>query len=116
MKITALMCALTGDIAKLAILKHARIVQQKNIFNESTSTKSQHTIKNRVSQLGMLAPLGDARKHSREFKTAYRFLSCVKSVFIFGCSESIFQRCYVLVICNSQTFKWRKTLCLFVVG
>ena len=26
LKITALMCTLTGDIAKLAILKHARIV------------------------------------------------------------------------------------------
>ena len=34
LKITALMCTLTGDIAKLAILKHARIVLQKNIFNE----------------------------------------------------------------------------------
>ena len=27
------MYTLTGDIAKLAILKHARMVQQKNIFN-----------------------------------------------------------------------------------
>ena len=33
LKTTALMCTLTGDIAKLAILKHARIVLQKNIFN-----------------------------------------------------------------------------------
>ena len=34
LKTTALMCMLTGDIAKLAILKHARTVLQKNIFNE----------------------------------------------------------------------------------
>ena len=41
LKTTALMCTLTGDIAKLAILKHARIVLQKNIFNE----KLQHVHK-----------------------------------------------------------------------
>ena len=115
------MCTLTGDIAKLAILKHARIVQRKNIFNERLQhahkiSSSQHTIKNRVSQLGMLALLGDARKHSRGFKTAYKFLSCNKSVFIFGCSVSIFQRRYALVMCISQTSKRRKTLSLFVVG
>ena len=68
--------------------------------NFSTFAKSQHTIKNRFSQVGMVAPLGDAMKHSRRFKTAYRFLSCIKSAFIFGCSVSIFQRCYALVICR----------------
>ena len=106
------MCTLTGDIAKLAILKHARIVQQKNIFNE----RLQHVHKISTHHKEQGFPIGDARKHSRGFKTAYRFLSCNKSVFIFGCSVSIFQRCYALVICNSQTSKWRKTLGLFVIG
>ena len=99
---------------KFAILKHARILLcYRKIFlmkDFSTSTKSQLTIKNRVSQLGMLAPLGGARKHSKGFKTAYRFLSCIKSAFIFGCSVSNFQRCYAIAICNSQTSKWRQTL------
>ena len=31
---SALLCTLTDDIAKLAILRHAKIVLQKNIFNE----------------------------------------------------------------------------------
>ena len=37
LKTTALMCtltAVTGDITKLAILKHARVVLQKIVFNE----------------------------------------------------------------------------------
>ena len=88
LKTTALMCTVTGDIAQLAILKDARIVLQKIflIKDFSACTKSQRTINSRVSQLGMLALLGGARKHSRVFKTAYRFLSCNKSVFIFTCS------------------------------
>ena len=93
------MCTLTGDIAKFAILQHARLCYRKLFLMKdfSTSTKSQHTIKNKVSQLGILAPLEDARKHSSRFKTAYKLLSCFKSVFIFGCSVSNFQRCYALV-------------------
>ena len=82
----------------------------------STSTKSQLTIKNRVSQMGMLAPFGGARKHSGGFKTAFTFLSCIKSAFFCGCSVLIFQRCYALVICNLQTSEWRKTLSIFVIG
>ena len=117
---TVLMCTLTSDIAKLAISINILELCYRKIFlmkDFSTSTKSQHTIKNRVSQLGMLAPLGGARNHSRGFKTAYRFLSSIKSAFIFGCSVSIFQRFYALVICNSQTSKpTTKSLSLFVVG
>ena len=70
------MCTLTGDIAKLAILKHARIVQQKNIFNE----RLQHVHKISTHHKEQGFQTGDARKHSRRFKTAYRFLSCNKSV------------------------------------
>ena len=112
------MCTLAGDIAKLAILKHARIVQQKNIFNE----RLQHVHKISTHHKEQDFPTGDActpwgpEEAFQGLKTAYRFLSCDKSVFIFGCSVSIFQRCYALVICNSQTSKWRKTLSLFVVG
>ena len=54
MKTTALMCALTGDIAKLAILKYARIVLQINIFNERLHKISTHHKEQSF-------PTGDAR-------------------------------------------------------
>ena len=114
------MCTLTGDIAKLAISKHEGIALQKNIFNERLQhvhkISTHHKQQVWVFRLAMLALLGDARKHSRRFKTAHKFLSCIESAFVFGCSVSIFQRCYALVMCNSQRLtKWRKTLRLFVV-
>ena len=118
------MCSLTGDIAKLASLKHARIVLQKNIFNErlqpvykiSTHHKKQgFPTGDACTPWGREEGVQNGSEHFRGFKTAYRFLSCIKSAFIFGCSVSIFQRCYAL-LCNSQTFKWCKTLSDFVVG
>ena len=101
------MCTLTDDIAKLAILKHARIVQQKNIFNE----RLQHVYKISTHDKEQGFPTGDActpwgrEEAFQGVQNAYKFLSCIKSVFIFGCSVSIFQRSYALVICNSQTSK-----------
>ena len=111
LKTTPLMCMLTGDIAKLAILKHARIALQKNIFNE----RLQHVHKISTHHKEQGFPTGDACT-PWGCLSAYRFLSCIKSAFIFGFSVSIFQRCYALVIRNSQTSKWCKTLSLFVVG
>ena len=55
LKTTALMCTLTGNIAKLAILKHARIVLQKNNFNE----KLQHVHKISTHHKKQSVPTGD---------------------------------------------------------
>ena len=57
LKTTALMRTLTGDIAKLAILKHARIVLQKNIFN--LRLQLVHKISTHHKEQGF--PTGDAR-------------------------------------------------------
>ena len=56
LKTTALLCILTGDIAKLAISKHARIVLQKNIFNERL--QDAHKISTHRKEQGF--PSGDA--------------------------------------------------------
>ena len=56
LKTSALICTLTGDIAKLAISKHARIVLRKNIFNE----RLQHVHKISTHHKEQGFPTGDA--------------------------------------------------------
>ena len=79
------MCTLTGDIAKLAILKHARIVQQKNIFNE----RLQHVHKISTHHKEQGFPTGDARKHSRGSKRLIDFYLVIR-VFLFSVAQSQF--------------------------
>ena len=86
------MCTLTGDIVKLAILKHARIVQQKNIFNERL--QHFHKISTHHKEQGF--PTGDActswgrEKAFQGVQNGLKIFYVVIKVFLFSVAQCQF--------------------------